>query len=225
MVGTSELCCVVRRYIGDDPVLKDEPNDWGTLRWTDEFGNSIAPFFTSLELGEPFLEVLSGWQLKRYPVSFVVEVILADIKQETTFYTIDPESIEKFKALSPVQFLTELIRRKHPVTVETGDPVLEHRDIVPIAALFSEGRDPIAADEYARLLAVADLIFGVDVMSEKQFLVFGRLSLEDLIGTGESHILRVVNVGLNHDAPEIERLLSLVQDIKGHHDYYGAGAT
>src|SRR5687768_779396 len=172
MGGNNELCCVVKSDNGD-VMLKGQPNAWSTFRWTDEFGNSIAPFFTSLELGEPFLEVLNGWQLKRYPVSFVVEVILADIKQETTFYTIDPESIEKFKALSPVQFLTELIRRKHPVTVETEDAVLEHRDIVPIAALFSEGRDPSAADEYRRLLAVADLIFGVDVMSEKQFLVFG----------------------------------------------------
>src|SRR5688572_26807058 len=148
MVGTGELCCVVRRYTGDDPVLKDEPNDWGTLRWTDEFGNSIAPFFTSLEFGQPFLKELAGWQLKRYPVSFVVECILADIKQETTFYTIDPVSTEKFKALSPVQFLTELICRKHPVGIETQGIMIGHPDIVPIEALFGEGRDAAAEVEY-----------------------------------------------------------------------------
>ena len=92
MVGTSELCCVVKSNISDDVVLKGEPNEWATLRWIDEFGNSIAPFFTSLKSGQPFLKEMNGWQLKRYPVSFVVECILADIRQETSFYTIDPVS-------------------------------------------------------------------------------------------------------------------------------------
>jgi hypothetical protein len=42
--------------------------------------------------------------LKSYPVSFVVKciLILADIKQETSFCTIDPVSTEKLEALSPV---------------------------------------------------------------------------------------------------------------------------
>jgi hypothetical protein len=224
MVATSELCCVVKSNISDVVVLKGEPNEWATLRWTDDFGNSIAPFFTSLESGQPFLKEMNGWQLKRYPVSFVVECILADIKQETSFYTIDPVSTEKFKALSPVQFLTELICRKHPVGIETQGLVLEHPDIVPIEAFFGEGRDPNAEVDYRRLLADADLIFGVDVMSGKQSIMFGRLSLEELVRTGQSNILGVVNVGLNQETMEIDKLATLVQDIKGHHDYCGAGA-
>jgi hypothetical protein len=218
MVGTGELCCVVRRYIGDDPVLKDEPSDWGTLRWTDEFGNSIAPFFTSLECGQPFLKEMTGWQLKCYPVSFVVECILADIKQETTFYTIDPVSTEKFKALSPVQFLTELICRKHPVGIETQGKINEHPDIVPIEALFGEGRYAAAEVKYRLLLADADLIFGVDVISGKQFILFGRLSLENLVRTGQSNTLGVMNVGLDQETTELDKLAALVQEIKGHHD-------
>ena len=224
MVGTSELCCVMKRIITDDVVLKGEPNEWATLRWTDEFGNSIAPFFTSPKSGQPFLIGMNGWQLKSYPVSFVVECILADIKQETSFYTIDPVSTEKFEALSPVQFLTELICRKHPEGIETQDLVPEHPDIVPIEALFGEGRDPNAEVDYRRLLANADLIFGVDVVSGKQFILFGRLSLEELVRTGQSNILGVVNVGLDQETIEIEKLATLVHDIKGHHDYCGAGA-
>jgi hypothetical protein len=224
MVGTSELCCVMKRNISDDGVLKGEPNEWATLRWTDEFGNSIAPFFTSLESGQPFIKEMNGWQLKSYPVSFVVECILADIKQETSFYTIDPVSTEQFKALSPVQFLTELICRKHPVGIETQGLVRQHPDIVPIEALFGEGRDPNSEVDYRRLLADADLIFGVDVMSGKQFILFGRLSLEKLVRTGQSNTLGVVNVGLDQETMEIEKLATLVQDIKGHHDYCGAGA-
>lgn len=223
MVGTSELCCVVKSDISDDVVLKSEPNGWATLTWTDEFGNSIAPFFTSLESGEPFLREMTGWQLKRYPVSFVVEVILADIQQETSFYTIDPVSTQKFKALSPVQFLTELICRKHSMGIETQDSAQEHRDIVPIEALFGEARDPHAEVEYRRLLADADLVFGVDVLNGKQSIVFGRLALEELVRHGQSNILGVVNVGLNQETMQIEQLAALVQDIKGHHDYYGAG--
>jgi hypothetical protein len=222
MGGTSEFYCVVKSNISEGVVLTGEPNEWATLRWTDEFGNSIAPFFTSLESGQPFLQEMTGWHLKRYPVSFVVEVILADIKQETSFYTIDPVSTEQFTALSPVQFLTELICRKH--SEGTHDLVLEYQDIIPSEALFGEGRDRNAEAECRRLLAVADLIFGVDVMRGKQLIVFGRLSLEELVRTGESNILGVVNVGLDQETMVIEKLATLVQDIKGHHDYCGAHA-
>jgi hypothetical protein len=222
MGGTSEFYCVVKSNVSDDVALKGEPNKWATLRWIDEFSNSIAPFFTSLESGQPFLQEMTGWQLKRYPVSFVVEVILADIKQETSFYTIDPLSTKQFKALSPVQFITELICRKH--SVGTRDLVLEYQDIIPSEALFGEGRDANAEAEYRQLLAVADLIFGVDVLSGKQSIVFGRLSLEELVRTGQSNILGVVNIGLDRDTLEMEKLATLVQDIKGHHDYCGAGA-
>jgi hypothetical protein len=224
MGGTRELCCVVKSNISDDVAIEGGPKEWETLTWTDEFGNSIAPFFSSLECGQPFLEEMNGWQLKRYPISFVVEVILADIKRETSFYTIDPVSTENFKALTPVQFLTELICRKHLAGLETQEIVLEHHDIVPIKDLFGEGRDPHAEAECRRLLAVADLIFGVDAMSGKQSIVFGRLSLTKLLRTGQSNILGVVNIGLDHETLELEQLATLVQDIKGHHDYYGAAA-
>jgi len=215
---------VAKSNVRADIVLNGEPNEWVTLRWTDEFGNSIAPFFTSLQSGQLFLKEMNGWQLKCYPVCFVVEVILADIKQETSFYAIDPVSTETFKALSPVQFLTELISREHPVGIEAHDQVLQHQDIIPIEALFGEGRDPDAEVESRRLLAVADLIFGVDVMSGKQSLMFGRSSLKELVRTGQSNILSVVNVGLDQDAMEIEKLATLVERIKGYHDYYRAGA-
>jgi hypothetical protein len=65
----------------------------------------------------------------------------------------------------------------------------------------------------------------LDVMSGKQLIVFGRWSLEELVRTGESNILRVMNVGLDQETMEIEKLATLVQDIRGHHDYHGASAT
>jgi hypothetical protein len=219
MGGINEFYCMVKSAISDDVVVQGEPSAWTTYRWTDEFGNSIAPFFTSLESGQPFLKEIKGWQLRRYPVSFVVCVILADIKQDTSFYTINPVSTRKFKALSPVQFLTELIYHTQPVETETKPVVPKHKDMIPIEVLFGEGVDPDAELECRRLLSAADVIFGIDVMTGKQSIVFGRLSLEKLVRTGQSNVLGVVNIGLGQETMGIEKLATLVQDIKGHHDY------
>ena len=215
MGGTSEFFCMVKSNLSDDAGPEGEPSAWTTFRWDDEFGNSIAPFFTSLEAGQPFLKEMTGWQLKRYPVAFVVSVILADIKQDTSFYTIDPVSTRRFKALSPVQFLTDLIYRRHPSENETQGLIHEHEDVIPIAAFFGEGRDSQANVEYRRLLAVADVVFGIDLIKSTQSIVFGNLSLEELVRTGQSNILGVVNVGLGQDARGLEKLTALVHEIKG----------
>jgi hypothetical protein len=222
MAVISELCCVVKSNFSDDVVLNDESSEWETLRWTDEFGNSVAPFFTSLAAGRLFLKGNVDWQLKCLPLSFVVECLLADLEQATTFYTMDPVSTARFKALSPVQFLTLLICRKHSACIGIRDLVSEHPDIIPIEDLIGEGRDRKADDDYRQLLAAADLIFGVDVLHGQQLILFGRSALEELVATGHGNILGIFNVGLDLETTEIEKLVTLVEDIKGHHDYYGA---
>jgi hypothetical protein len=123
MSDLSELFCVMKGETTDIHVLEGQPQKWETLRWSDEFGNSIAPFFTSRESGRRFLGAINDWELKRYPVSFIVAIILANIHQETSFYTIDPRDTERFKALNQFQFLTELIFRTHPFGSEAQDPI------------------------------------------------------------------------------------------------------
>ncbi len=225
MGGTSEFYCMVKSDLSDDVGPEGKPSVWTTFRWSDEFGNSIAPFFTSLEAGQPFLKEMDGWQLKRYPVAFVVAVILADIKQDTSFYTIDPVSTRRFKALSPVQFLTDLIYHRHPVDRETQALIHEHEDVIPLEAFFGEGRDTQAKAEYRQLLAAADVVLGIDLIRGTQSIVFGSLSLEELVRTGQSNILGVVNVGLGQEAIGLEKLAALVHDIKGHNEYCAAKAT
>ena len=66
--------------------------------------------------------------------------------------------------------------------------------------------------------AAADVIFGIDVIRGKQSLMFGRLSLEELVCTGQCDVLGVVNVGLDQGAMGLNKLATLVQDIKGHHE-------
>jgi hypothetical protein len=218
----NEFFCVVKCQSED---LKHgcEPSMWTTYSWTDEFGNSVAPFFTSLESGQPFVETMIGWQLMQNPISLVVQAILADIVHETVFYTIDPLSTVAFKALSPTQFLTELIYRNSGKGIEDPLSSVACDRLVPIDALFGKRRDLIAEIEYKQLLAVADLIFGIDLKSGKQTIVYGKLTLEELVRTGQSNILGVVNVEVEPKSLEIEKLAMLVQDIKGHHDYCAAG--
>ena len=223
MSCTSEFFCMVKRKLSDEEVQTESANEWATFRWFDEFGNSIAPFFTSLESGHSFLQEVQGWQLKRYPVTFVVEVILVDIQQDTSFYTIDPMSTTAFKALTAVQFLTELIYRKHPVGIKTLELTQEHPDIVPIEKFFQVSSDPNTEDRYKQLLADADLIFGIDEVSGKQSIVYGRLSLQELVRCGQCNILGIVNIGLDQETMDLEKLATMVQEIKGHHDYYGVG--
>ena len=121
MSDKCELFCVVKNNTCNDVASKAERKEWTTLRWTDEFGNSVAPFFTSLIEGQQFLEEDSEWQLKRYPISFVIETILFDLLHKTSFYTIDPVSTVEFIALSPAQFLTELIYRRLPLETALSD--------------------------------------------------------------------------------------------------------
>ena len=225
MAGISALCCVVKNAVGGSAALEGESSVWQTLRWSDEFGNSIAPFFTNLAAGQSFLKDDSDWQLKCYPVSFVVECLLDDISQATTFYTINPVSTTNFKALSPVQFLTELVCRKHPAGIGMQDLVSEHPDIVPIENLIGDARDRNADDEFRRIMAAADLIFGIDILRGQQYVIYGRLALEELNRKGRCKILGIFNVGIDQETTDIEKLVNLVGDLKGHHDCYGAGAT
>ena len=219
---TSEFYCMVRGGLCDE-VQKESQNDWATFRWFDEFGNSIAPFFTSLESGHSFLQERQGWQLRRFPVTFVVEVILFDIKQQTSFYAIDPDSTTAFKALTPVQFLTELIYRKHPVGLQTQELIQEHRDIVPIENFFHASSEPKKEDWYKQLLVDADLIFAIDEASGKQSIVYGRQSLEEILRCGQCNVLGIVNVGLDLETMDLKNLATVVQEIKGHHDCCSAG--
>ena len=220
MSDAIEFFCMVKKTTSDEVSSSDSPCKWATYRWFDEFGNSIAPFFTSLEAGFSFLQEVDDWDLKRLPVSLVVEAILVDIKNETSFYAIDPVSSIAFKALSPVQFLIELIYRKHPSGLKAQELVQEHPDIIPIEDFFRD-TNLMESGKYMQLLADADLIFAVDKLSGKQSVVYGRTSLEELVRCGQCNILGVVNIAVDEETADLEKLAAIVQEIKGFHDCSG----
>jgi hypothetical protein len=63
------------------------------------------------------------------------------------------------------------------------------------------------------------VIFGVDVMTEHQFLVYGRDVLKEIMDTGKGRSLRVLRIGLDQETEELEKLLALVELVRGRHDY------
>jgi len=220
MSDAIEFFCMVKKTSSDEESSSDSQSKWATFRWIDEFGNSIAPFFTSIEAGFPFLQEANDWLLKSLPVSMVVEAILVDIKNETSFYSIDPVSSITFKALSPVQFLIELIYRKHPSGLKAQELVHEHPDIIPIEHFFRD-TNLMESGKYMQLLADADLIFGIDELSGKQSVVYGRTSLEELVRCGQCNIMGVVNIAVDEETSDLEKLAAIVQEIKGFHDCSG----
>jgi hypothetical protein len=95
--------------------------------------------------------------------------------------------------------------------------------VIPINALFGKGFGPNLSTplDSRQELRDADVILGMDVMSRSVFLIYGQDVLEDLARTGEARHLRVLRIGLDQETEELERLVALVETVKGRHDYRG----
>ena len=94
----------------------------------------------------------------------------------------------------------------------------------PLAAFFAAHEPAERPDPNPAMfptLTEADLIFGVDVSTGSQFLVFGRELLQTIARGGMIRAVKGIVVEIDQDKPygELERLCALVQVIKGHDDY------
>jgi hypothetical protein len=91
---------------------------------------------------------------------------------------------------------------------------------IPIHALFAvDDINPNPEWNPGPTLRGADLIFGVDVMSRKRYLVYGRHTLERIAKTRTREYCNVLRIELDSATDELERLCALVQVVKGRHDY------
>jgi hypothetical protein len=91
---------------------------------------------------------------------------------------------------------------------------------IPIDALFDSSGVKLNPDCDPRpALQQAQLILGVDVTTGREFLVYGRKTLEKIIRTGKGRQVRTLKVSLDQETDELERLLALVTVVKGRHDY------
>jgi len=91
---------------------------------------------------------------------------------------------------------------------------------IPIEALFDETwTGPNLSKDPRKAFADAQVIFGVDVMSQCEFLVYGKKVLEEIVKSGTSQKLYTIHVAIDQETDELEKLLALVQVVKGHDDY------
>ena len=91
---------------------------------------------------------------------------------------------------------------------------------ISIDALFDEsGTGPNLSADPRQELHAADLVFGVDRMSGREFLLYGADALRDVIKTGESKSLYVIRIELDQETNDLERVLALMTVVKGKHDY------
>jgi hypothetical protein len=69
-----------------------------------------------------------------------------------------------------------------------------------------------------RLVAAADLVVAIDVMSRESLVVFGEVALFPVEFGGRSAAFRVLAVELDFDTGEVDALAALVEFVKGDHD-------
>ncbi len=99
-------------------------------------------------------------------------------------------------------------------------------DCISIDALFDEsGTGPNLSADPRPLLNSADVVFGVDRMSGRRFLVYGVDALRHVIQTDKPRRFQVVRIELDQETDDLERLLALMEVVKGKHDSQGVGET
>ena len=89
--------------------------------------------------------------------------------------------------------------------------------MIPFDALFGEGVEassdlPIHPRE---MLRQADVILGVDVMSRREFLLYGRETLEQIAESGQPETIGIVRVELDQETEELAKIAALVEELKG----------
>jgi hypothetical protein len=97
-------------------------------------------------------------------------------------------------------------------------------EAIPIEALFdASGARPNEAGHFdvRKTLQAADVIIGRDVMTGHEFILFGRDTVERIASGDEPDGAGVIVIALDRDAKsdDLERIVMLVEGLKGRHDY------
>ena len=81
------------------------------------------------------------------------------------------------------------------------------------------GLEYLKVPQWRTAFETADVIFGVDVASGREILVFGRSALRMIAVTGMEDRLRVLRVSIDGAGDELELLTAACEAYRGHHDY------
>lgn len=90
---------------------------------------------------------------------------------------------------------------------------------IPIDALFGQGVDLNKEAKPQELLDEAEVIFGVDVMSQREFLLYGKELLQEIAKGDFSRPTHVIKIEVDEDTEELEKLIALIKVVKGKVDY------
>jgi len=94
---------------------------------------------------------------------------------------------------------------------------------IPIEALL--GSDDVTPNvqpgfDAREIIQAADVILGMDVMTRGTFIVYGRQFLKELSdGERNQELTALVKIELDQDSNELEKLLRLVETVKGRHEF------
>jgi len=81
------------------------------------------------------------------------------------------------------------------------------------------GLEYLKVPQWRTAFETAEVIFGVDVATGQETLVFGRGALEMVTVTGVEDRLRVLRVSIDGAGDELELLIAACEAYRGHHDY------
>jgi len=81
------------------------------------------------------------------------------------------------------------------------------------------GLEYLKVPQWRTAFETADVIFGVDVVSGREILVFGRGAQQTIAVTGMEDRLRVLRVSIDGAGDELELLIAACEAYRGHHDY------
>ncbi len=81
------------------------------------------------------------------------------------------------------------------------------------------GLEYLKVPQWRKAFETADVIFGVDVASGREILVFGRSALRMIAVTRMEDRLRVLRVSIDGAGDELELLAAACEAYRGHHDY------
>ena len=84
---------------------------------------------------------------------------------------------------------------------------------------WDDGLEYLKLPRWRTAFETADVIFGVDVATGREILVFGRGVLEMIAGTGRSDRPRVLRVSIDGAGDELDLLIAACEAYRGHHDY------
>jgi hypothetical protein len=94
-------------------------------------------------------------------------------------------------------------------------------NVIPFDALVANENAPTGemTSDLKKLFGSADVVFAVNGRDERDILIYGKEKLRRIAESDVPEGARVVRVRIRSGQKELERLLELVRQSKGYHDY------